>query len=111
MAEDSVPAVRVRGEGRPAREAAASGRRACVLLQLAGRRAVTQPAKSWARAAPQTTVQPSCGFRFPGFAVRWLRPRPGPAGEPPRGSGVEGLGGTGASSGCLGSANRSPPQK
>lgn len=40
-------------------------------------RAVTQPAESRARAAPQPTVRPRCGFRFPGFARRWLRPRPG----------------------------------
>lgn len=78
MAEDSVPAVRVRGEGRPAREAAAAGRRACVLLGRAGRRAVTQPAESWARATPQTTVQPRSGFRFPGFGAKVAPPPPRP---------------------------------
>lgn len=38
---------------------------------------MTQPAETWATAAPQTTVQPGLGFRFPGFAEKMAPPPPG----------------------------------
>lgn len=90
-AEGFVPGRKSQVQRSQGPVAAASGRRTRVLARPG--RAVTQPTQTWEAAAPQTTVQPGCSFRFPGFAVK-LAPPPArvlPA-EPPPGFGTQELG-------------------